>query len=354
MRRALAAAVVVLAAAACSSDTESPRVEGPAGAVLVEVARLEAPSAMAARPGTDELWFVERAGRVVTLDGAERLDIGDQVGGLDGERGLLGIAFSATGDRLYLGFTVASGDVHLAAWDVDGDRVDEASQVDLVVAPHQEFPNHNGGNVARAGDGSIWFGVGDGGSADDPQGNAQNPDVPLGKLFRIDPDTDEVTQAALGLRNPWRFSFDREDGSLWLADVGQNEWEEIDHLAFDDIDGANFGWDPFEGTHRHEGRRRIDDMVQPVHEYEHGDRGCSVTGGFRYRGTAVGALAGAYVYGDYCEGRVRALRLDDAGAVVADEDLELPVTSIVSFGEDAGGELYVLSLDGPVYRIEAG
>ncbi|MBA2282673.1 MAG: PQQ-dependent sugar dehydrogenase [Acidimicrobiia bacterium] len=339
---------------ATAPTTAGPAAQEPLALRLTEVATVDAPSALRQRPGTDELWVAERSGSVRLLDDDEVLDISGDVGEIEGERGLLGLEFSAAGDRLYLGFTEANGDVRLDEWAVGADGgVDEGSRRTLADVEHRDFANHNGGNVVRGPDDALYFGVGDGGSADDPQGNAQNPDVQLGKLLRVDADSGDVTTHAIGLRNPWRFSFDRENGDLWLADVGQNMWEEVDHVPFADLEGANFGWDRFEGTHRFEGQGDLDAVV-PVFELSHDDGDCSITGGYRYRGTAIPALVGHYVFGDYCGGQVRVLAVDDGGTVAEVGPFDLPVPQLVSFAEDLGGELYALSLEGGIFRIDAG
>jgi glucose/arabinose dehydrogenase len=319
---------------------------------LAPVATLAAPTAMSARPGSGELWFAERGGGVVALRGGSPVVLAD-LGGettTDGERGLLGLAFDAPGAHVYLGFTDLEGDVRLDEVAIDGNGgLDLASRRTLVEVQHRTASNHNGGAVARGPDGAIYFGVGDGGGGGDPAGNAQNPGVLLGKLLRIDPASGAVAVAALGLRNPWRFSFDRATGDLWLADVGQGLWEEVNRVPFGSVAGADFGWDRMEGTHRFEGGPEGGD-VAPVYEYGH-DRGCSVTGGHVYRGSAVPGLQGAYVYGDFCEGVVRAIRVDAAGVVVEDVAFDLGVDQLASFGEDAAGEIYALSLGGSVTRL---
>jgi glucose/arabinose dehydrogenase len=209
----------------------------------------------------------------------------------------------------------------------------------------------------------LYLGLGDGGAANDPERNAQDPATLLGKLLRLDPDDGSVPPDnpfvdrdgfapeiyALGLRNPWRFSFDRETGDLWVADVGQNSVEEINVTPADRSAGRNYGWDIFEGTQPFEGDEQPERAVVPVHEYPTAE-GCAVTGGFVYRGTAIEGLQGAYVYGDFCAGFVRALRVAD-GEVVDRADLGVGLDQLASFGEDHDGELYLLSLAGDVMRL---
>ncbi|MBA3622356.1 MAG: PQQ-dependent sugar dehydrogenase, partial [Euzebyales bacterium] len=288
---------------------------------------------------------------------------------IDGERGLLGIAFSPDGDTLYASYTNRDGDSRLDAYRMDGGRAAPGSRRELL-AVAQPFSNHNGGNVVTGPDGMLYLGLGDGGGSGDPDGNAQDLGTLLGSLLRIDPggggdgrpygipdgnpfvDREGARPEiyAYGLRNPWRFSFDRDTGDLWIGDVGQGELEEIDHSPEGQAAGVNYGWDRFEGTRPYEGGPR-GALAFPVFEYSH-DEGCSVTGGYVYRGRALPALRGAYVFSDFCAGGLRALRPRDGQAARA-VDLPGKVSSVVSFGEDAAGELYVLSLDGPVYRLAA-
>jgi glucose/arabinose dehydrogenase len=242
-----------------------------------------------------------------------------------------------------------------------------------VLAVDQPFANHNGGDVEFGPDGYLYFGLGDGGSAGDPEGNGQDPSTLLGSMLRIDPqgtldgdepyaipgdnpfadgDAGEPEVWLYGLRNPWRFSFDPATDDLWIADVGQNAWEEINRLPAADGGGrgANLGWNELEGTHSFEGVNP-DDGVLPVFEYPHDDGGCSVTGGVVYRGNAIAGLAGAYLFGDLCNPTLRALDVSgDEPREVSFDDSE--VGNLVSFGQDNDGEVYAVSLDGPIYRLD--
>lgn len=345
-----------------------PAPAGPTGdlpaLVGTEVATLEAPTVLLPRPGDDDhLYVAERAGRVRRLattgtgllvpDGEAVLDLSDQTT-TDAERGLLGLAFSADGDTLYASHTDADGNSRVASYAMDGAVADADTREELV-AVDQPYPNHNGGNLVLGPDGLLWLGLGDGGSSNDPDNRAQDPATLLGKLVRIDPATGDTEIVAGGLRNPWRFSFDADD-SLWIADVGQGAWEEVDHVAFDDIEGTDFGWSAFEGTHENpdvdpEGRASAD-PVPPVFEYSHDDGNCSITGGFVYRGTAIPELQGAYLFADYCAGDVRAISLDADGRLAREHDLGIHLDEASSFGIDQAGELYVLSDGGQVVRIE--
>lgn len=339
---------------------------------LEPVVELDAPTALTVRDGDDAaLYIAERAGRVVrVVDGAVDdtavLDISSETTS-DGERGLLGIAFSPDGDELYVSSTGPAGDSRLDAYRMAGDTVDPDSRRRLLEVG-QPYANHNGGHIVTGPDGLLYYGLGDGGAAGDPQGNGQDRSTLLGALLRIDPSggdgpytvpddnpfvgvdgaRDEIW--VYGLRNPWRFSFDPATDDLWIGDVGQGAVEEIDRLAFAEAGGANLGWNVFEGTRRFSDGR-APDAVPPLHEYPHDGR-CSVTGGHVYRGDAIPQLRGAYVFGDFCDGVVRALspQGDGVGDLRA---FDVTVPALVAFGRDAAGELYVLSLDGAVHRLVA-
>lgn len=335
------------------------------------VAELDDPIAMLPRPGDTRLWVAERSGLVRTLEvgpDGQLSPVGDPVLDLtdhtttDGERGLLGMAFSDDGSRLFVSYTDLDGTSLVVAHEL-GDASGTPATLDPdggveLLRVDQPFSNHNGGHLVLGPDGLLWFGLGDGGAADDPDNRAQDPDDLLGKVLRLDPDKGEGPVEAeivvTGVRNPWRFAFDT-DGSLWIADVGQNEFEEIDRLPADSIEGANLGWSGYEGSAPYldgDGRRPAD-PVMPVFEYSHEGGNCSITGGFVYRGTAIEGLQGAYLFADFCAGRVRAIRVDDAGRLVAEHDLEVDVASPISFGTDGDGEAYVLSGQGPIVRLDA-
>jgi glucose/arabinose dehydrogenase len=339
---------------------------------LTEVADLDEPIAMTYRPqDPSTLYVAERPGRIRLIrDGSLVDDVALDVTDLTdagGEQVLLGIAIDPAGQRLYANYTDLSGDTQVVEFTLDsGGNIDPDSRRE-VLSIQQPYSNHNGGGLLFGPDGMLWIGTGDGGSGGDPERYATDPSSLLGKMLRIDPtpsavgpysvppDNPFVDDASYrpeiwstGLRNPWRYSFDRATGHLWVADVGQNAYEEIT-VASADSDagrGAFYGWSALEGTERFNGDVSVDGALPPVHTYPHGDAGCSITGGFVYRGEAIPALQGAYVFADYCTPGVRAwdgtrdVRLTDA------------VSNVASFGEDAAGELWVLSLDGPVLRID--
>jgi glucose/arabinose dehydrogenase len=363
---------------------------------LQQLAEVDEPVAFAARAGDPALYVAEREGRIRRIEiittsrrrsgsttpvttqtfQIERtpvLDITDEVVSDGQEQGLLGVAFSTDGNRLYVAYTGADSRQHLDEYPMGAERPDSGERREILVI--DDFaPNHNGGQLAFGPDGFLYWAMGDGGGAGDPQGTGQDPNDLLGNILRIDPDVlPDAGQPyavpdgnpfaggggapevwAYGLRNPWRFSFDRITGDLWIADVGQGEVEEIDFLPATDDGrgagrGANLGWPNVEGDQSFEGRDAPEGAVAPVHVYDT-DRGCAVTGGFVYRGDRIPEMVGAYIYGDFCEGEVRALVMEE-GQVVDDRVLGLSVPNLSSFGQDADGELYALSLDGPVYRI---
>lgn len=349
---------------------------------LVTAAKVVAPTALVPRPGSTDLYVAEQTGKVrrieveatstdpvFTLADGNVLDMTAATTG-GGERGLLGLAFSPEGDRLFVYFTArADGAVTIDRYDMDGTTADPATKVNLLSLPH-ERPNHNGGALAFGPDGHLYIGIGDGGGGGDPDKNGQRTDTLYGRILRIDvkggsgdrpygiPADNPFASGggapevwSYGLRNPWRISFDRETDDLWIADVGQGDVEEIDRVLFADGNGkgANFGWNLMEGTKPYDGGTPPPGHVAPVFEYGHADDNCSVTGGYVYRGKRVPALRGAYVFGDYCKSHVRGLVVGADGAVEHRElGPQVAANTLSSFGEDNDGELYVLSLDGTV------
>jgi glucose/arabinose dehydrogenase len=337
--------------ASSAAPSASPR--------LVTVARgLESPVDVVQAPGEPgRLYVVEQPGRIrVVARGkvAARpfLDIGSRVT-YGGEQGLLGLAFSPRYRRdhtFYVNYTARQdGSTRIVRYRSRNGRALPASAQEILKVD-QPYANHNGGNLEFGPDGKLWVGLGDGGSGGDPENRAQNPDTLLGKLFTLD-----VRQAkpqpqivAIGLRNPWRYSFDRTTKDLWVGDVGQGAVEEIDHLPRGTTGLVNFGWDVYEGRSMFEdkplGPGRL---VQPVAQYSH-DEGCSVTGGFVYRGRVVKPLRGRYVFGDYCSGTVWSMPA--AGGATRVEPVK--VSELTSFGESLdGNQLYVVSQSGTVYRF---
>ncbi|MEA2621992.1 MAG: hypothetical protein QOH61_902, partial [Chloroflexota bacterium] len=331
------------------------------------------------RDGSGGLLVVEQAGtiRVVAADGSVQadpfLDISKRVLA-GGEQGLLGLAlhpdYEANG-RFFVDYTRRPDGATVIAEFTANEGIGDPGSGRVLLTIPQPFANHNGGMVAFDRAGMLVIGMGDGGSGGDPQGNGQNPQALLGKLLRIDvdggdpyaipPDNPFATSAgalpeiwALGMRNPWRFSFDRETGDLFVGDVGQGAWEEIDAepaLA----GGRNYGWNVMEGTHCFGSSScNQEGLTLPVAEYDHGS-GCAVTGGYVYRGSAFPALRGGYVLSDACTGSLWVLSAADA---IATGSAPLALAgetglSVSSFGEDDAGELYVVDLGGSILKLAA-
>ena len=331
--------------------------------------------------GTGRLFVVEQPGRVqVVSDGVISpepfLDITDRVGSDGSEQGLLSIAFHpayADNGLFYVNYTDLEGDSVIARYAVTADpAVADPDSEQVLMRVDQPYPNHNGGLVLFGPDGYLYAGFGDGGSGGDPEGNAQDLGTVLGKMLRLDVDPETVTadepylipadnpfvgQAgarpeiwSYGLRNPWRFSFDRETADLWIADVGQGAWEEVNVQPADSPGGENYGWVIREGAHCYpEGEDcATEGLVDPVAEYGH-DLGVSVTGGYVYRGEAVPDLAGIYLFADFGTGLVWGTAPDGDGWATS-EPVETGL-NISAFGEDVTGELYVTAFDGTLYRV---
>lgn len=325
------------------------------------------------------IYIVEQPGRIRSVQNGNLvktpfIDLTDRVGSEGNEQGLLSVAFAPdykTSPFFFVNYTDKAGDTIVARFKANQDRATADVQSELVIMKvDQPYANHNGGQLQFGPDGMLYIGMGDGGSAGDPQARAQNPQELLGKLLRIDVSKASLDQPyaipadnpkwdigevrpeiwAFGLRNPWRFSFDRSTGDLLIGDVGQNQIEEIDFQPAS-AGGLNYGWKLREGLQAYSGGEKLPSFTDPVAQYEHGN-GCSVTGGYVYRGPAIPALQGVYVYGDYCNGNMWTLRRDAAGAW-QNEPLPNAGFQISSFGEDAAGELYVLDLDGAVMQVVA-
>jgi glucose/arabinose dehydrogenase len=338
------------------------------------VSGLSNPVHVTSPPADPRLFVVEQPGRIRIVRAGRLLaepflDIRDRVRS-GGERGLLSVAFHPRyreNGFFYVDYTDLNGDTHIERYRVTSnpDRADPASAT-LLLKIDQPYANHNGGLVLFGPDSMLYVGMGDGGSGGDPHGNGQNLAARLGKLLRLDVihgdpyavprDNPFRTRAgaapeiwAWGLRNPWRFSFDRVAGLLYIADVGQDKWEEID-AAPASAAGLNYGWNRMEGSHPFRGDGTTRELVAPIEEYDHG-QGCSITGGSVYRGHALPEVAGCYFFADYCSGWVRSLRYEHGK--VSDRREWLHAGDVSSFGEDAAGELYVVTLDGRVSKLVA-
>jgi glucose/arabinose dehydrogenase len=346
---------------------------------LTPVAELEAATSMTVRAGDTALYVAEQAGRVRAvrdggLDPRPVLDIRNRTMN-SGEEGLLGLAFSRDGSKLYVHYSDSThgGDNQLDEYEMRGGVADPSTRRPILTVATLQ-PNHNGGQLAFGPDGHLYIGLGDGGAAGDQGpghaagGNGQSRDTLLGKMLRIDPSPSGPKPYSIpadnpfakgggkpeiwayGLRNPWRFSFDRETRDLWIADVGQNAWEEVDFVPAGQGAGFNFGWNRLEGNHRFAGDPPAG-AKPPIYEYSHDNGDCSITGGFVYRGGKIPNLRGAYVFSDYCNGAIRAL-VQRGGKVTTERDLGVKANDVASFGQDADGELYVLSQSTGLLRID--
>jgi glucose/arabinose dehydrogenase len=346
------------------------------------VSGMSSPLLVTARPGDPRLYVVEQGGLIRIVNGSRIvptpfLDVSALVS-RGAEQGLLGLAFHPQHVRnglLYVNYTDRGGTTRVVEYRAaSGTSVTDPASARPVLSVPQFADNHNGGHIAFGPDGMLYVAVGDGGGSGDPQNNGQRVETLPGSLLRIDvdargagaygipPDNPFAGRAdargeiwVLGLRNPWRFSFDRVDGDLWIADVGQDLREEITRATPDQGRGANFGWNRFEGSAAFDGRPLGEGTYRaPIAEYDHAGGNCSVTGGHVYRGSGVPALVGHYVYGDFCSGRIWAIDADGpAGAPVEiTAGLGGPLPLLRSFGEDAGGELYIAA-GNAVHRITA-
>ncbi len=333
--------------------------------------------------GSNRLFIVEQTGKIRIVDGGVLLaqpfiDLSGEIS-TGGERGLLGLAFHpsyATNGRFYVDFTRTNGDTVVNEYKVSvgNPNIANRSSARRIITIGQPYSNHNGGNIAFGSDGYLYIGTGDGGGAGDPGNRAQNLNSLLGKILRLDingtssghgyriPSTnpwvgksgrDEIWSR--GLRNPWRFSFDRVNGTLWIGDVGQSRYEEIDRATAAQRfgRGVNYGWRVLEGTECYTVRSGCSKTAKtpPSLQYSHAGGACAVTGGYAYHGTASTRLVGTYVFGDFCNGRIYTVRAGDSKLA---KSLLIDTNYLISsFGEDEQGELYVVNLNGTVYRLTA-
>lgn len=380
-----AAAIVAPGAATPDPPSRQGIGDGSGGVKLQEMGSFDRPVYAHQPPSGAEgvLFVVEQPGRIKSVEmesGHQRLflNIEGKVA-CCGERGLLSVAFApdyADSGLFYVYYTAKGGDITIEEYRRSANdplQADQGSARKLLDIEHSRFPNHNGGQLQFGPDGYLYIGTGDGGSFGDPSENAQDRGSLLGKLLRIDPfngkryaipkgnpfakgkGQDEVY--ALGLRNPWRFSFDRESGNVSIGDVGQDNREEIDYETPRSLRGANFGWDAFEGFRRYKSPDASPpprSHERPIEDYPTAGGNCAVTGGYVVRDPELNSLFGRYVYADHCAGQIRSL-IPDTGGGQDDKALGLDEPTISSFGEDAAGHVYVVSLaSGRVSRLVAG
>jgi glucose/arabinose dehydrogenase len=322
---------------------------------------LDAPTYVTSAPGDPTtLYVVEQPGTIrIVRNGTVAgtfLDIRSRVKS-GGEQGLLSVAFSPqyqSNHRFYVDYTDTSGDTRVIEFR-SANGVAQLGTARQLLFADQPYDNHNGGQLEFDRKGYLYVGMGDGGSGGDPQNRAQNLQSRFGKLLRIKPLRKGATWqiVGFGLRNPWRFTFDRANGNLWIGDVGQNEWEEVDFRAAARVGKlANYGWPRYEGKAVYDGNKpyvRKGDLVGPVYVYSHGGAACSITGGYVYRGAAVPAAKGRYFFGDYCTGAVWSGAAGNG--TLGPLRSEGSISQLSSFGQDGGGELYATSLNGALYRL---
>jgi glucose/arabinose dehydrogenase len=322
------------------------------------------------RPGT--MYVVEQSGALrIVRDGGvvgTALDLGGNLSG-GNEQGFLGATFSPDGRRLYVDYTDANGDTNIDEYRMQGDNAVPGSRR-RVMFVEQPYSNHNGGGVVVGPDGMLYIGLGDGGSAGDPQGNGQDLSALLGKILRINPkpvggapysvpkNNPFVGRAGAarevwmwGLRNPWRFSFDRATGDVWIGDVGQNAYEEIDFAAAGD-DGVNWGWNAREGAHDFAGSPPPG-ARDPIVETGRDNGECAIVGGHVYRGRAIPSLDGVYLFGDNCRPTIFGV-VQRGGRALAQRDLGVTVDALTTFGEDRTGEVYAAARNGTIYKFVRG
>jgi glucose/arabinose dehydrogenase len=302
------------------------------------------------------LYVVERAGRILMLANGKRrtfLDIRSRVESDYKEQGLLSVAFSggyAENHQFFVYYTNKDGDIEVDSFRSKLGRAVLSSRKRILLLNHRANDNHDGGQLQFGPDGRLYAGTGDGGAGGDPPDNAQNLSRRLGKLLRFNGRRWQVY--AYGLRNPWRFSFDRASGDLYIGDVGQGSWEEIDYRPRSATGLANYGWSAYEGLVAYNPSRlnQSGTLVRPVQVYSHSGGNCSVTGGYVYRGSAVPSARGRYFYGDYCTGEIWSLRVS-GGRAVDNRRESSRIGSLTSFGQGANGTLYAVSFDGGLYRL---
>ena len=347
-----------------SSTTVStePSLSATLGAPITDYAD---PVDIAIRNGeTTQSYIVERAGKIYELasdgtKGSEVLDIGDLTIA-QGEQGLLGLAFAPDGSGAYVNYTNLDGDTVIASFLIaDDGSFNQASQ-GIIATIKQPYPNHNGGDIMVDAVGALYVFMGDGGFANDPERHALDVTSPLGKIWKFSPVDDRWNSGevwAVGLRNPWRAALDPVTNDLWIADVGQDYWEEINVVPFDQVQGVSFGWSAREGTHEfnadQQALHETFTAVEPVYEYEHVDNNCSISGGVVYRGSQVPVTGTWYIFSDYCTGKVQALCVDDQRKNCGVIDLGT-VERSVGIVADAQGEMWVLSQNGLIVPIIAG
>jgi glucose/arabinose dehydrogenase len=358
MARLAAALLLGIVVTACASASAA----SPTGPHFVQLATgFSSPTYVTApRSEPGRLYVVQKTGQIVVLVNGKRraqpfLDIHSLVS-TSTEQGLLSVAFDpgyAKNRRIYVDYTDVHGDTRVVRYTTNGVRALPQTRRQLLFV-HQPYPNHNGGQLAFGPNGRLYVGMGDGGSGGDPQNRSQNLRTRLGKLLSLDPNRPGAgwKMVAYGLRNPWRFSFDRANGNLYIGDVGQDSWEEVDFVPAASKGLLNFGWSVYEGTSKFKDERvnPAGRLVLPVLVYHHDGGRCSITGGYVFRGAGVPAALGRYFYGDFCSGEIWTTRVVGRKATSV-TPLAERLQNLSSFGEGARGELYATTLDGSLYQL---
>ena len=328
---------------------------------------LKDPTALAWRAGDAQMYVAEQGGRLKTIvNGKSSKNVLSLKTSHGGEQGLLGVTFTANGSKVIVDYTDPNGDTKVDEYVMNGRRAVKKTRR-LILSVGQPFANHNGGQVTFGPDGMLYITLGDGGSGGDPFGNAQRLNTLLGKILRINPTQNFYGPYSIpagnpfvgvpgakpeiwmyGLRNPWRFSFDRLTNDVWIGDVGQDLWEEIDYAPAGQS-GINWGWNKREGAHPYSGTAPPG-VRDPILERSHSSGDCAITGGYVYRGAQIPKLQGAYVYGDFCTGIIYGA-VQSGGVITQSKALGINVPALSSFGQDPSGELYAVSHNGTVYKL---
>jgi len=379
MRRWFLVLVIFLLTASITQAQETP---DPARYQWVEVASDFDSPIFLTHAGDERLFVAEQGGLIWIIENGEVLfdpflDISNLLsddvfeGGYT-ERGLLSFAFHpdyGENGQIFVSYIDVNGDSVIARYSVspDNPNLADPDSATIILTQDQPFADHNGGYIGFGPDGYLYIGFGDGGSLGDPSNNGQKTDTFLSKILRIDVNADTYTVPddnpfvgnadylpeiwAVGVRNPWRMSFDRATGDLYIGDVGEWDWEEVDFQTAESKGGENYGWSAFEGTHPFKEQPISSEVTMPVFEYSHAD-GCAITGGYVYRGEALPELQGIYFFGDYCTGKMWTMERDESGAWQATPFMDTDEV-LTSFGEDAQGELYSIDYKGNIFRLEA-
>ena len=352
----------------------TPNLANASVALTTVATGLTKPTDIAWRHGDSRMYVTQQTGsvRIVAANGtlvATPVLTVSVSGG--NEQGLLGLAFSSDGTKLYVDYTDPSGNIHVDEYTMNGDVADTSTKRQLLLQNHTQFANHNGGEVVFGPDGMLYIGIGDGGSGGDPNGNGQNLGTWLGKILRINPNQNGANPYSVpadnpfvgqsgklpeiwmyGLRNPWRFSFDRSTGDTWIGDVGQDLYEEVDTAAAGQS-GINWGWNLREGLHPYNGGAEPPGARDPLFELPHSAGYCAVIGGYVYRGSAIADLGGSYLYGDSCRSEISAVSVS-GGQVTLQRDLGITVDNLTTFAEDPNGEIFAASRTGTIYELVQG